>query len=87
MTDMPFWDIPRTTLLLTAADKELTAERRKRLRDKSFALPKTRQYPIHDKSHARNALSRVAQHGTREQQGTVLAAVYRKYPSLNPANK
>lgn len=60
----------------------LTTRGRKRVKRSNFALPKQRKYPIHDKTHARNALSRVAQHGSPSQKKRVRAAVYRKYPSL-----
>jgi hypothetical protein len=59
----------------------LTAKGRKRLKKSSFALP-GRKYPIFDKAHARNALARVAQHGTPSQKKRVRAKVYKKYPSL-----
>lgn len=55
---------------------------RKKLEDSSFALPKERKYPIPDESHARNALARVAQHGTPEEQKKVRKAVEKRYPSL-----
>jgi hypothetical protein len=61
---------------------KLKAKSRKRMKSKSFALPKSRKYPIHDKAHARNALSRVSQHGTAAQKRKVRAAVRRKYPSI-----
>jgi hypothetical protein len=48
----------------------------------SFALP-GRRYPINTKKRARNALSRVAQHGTPAQKATVRRKVARKYPSIN----
>lgn len=56
----------------------LKAARRNKLSDSAFALP-GRKYPIHDLTHAKNALSRVAQHGTPEEQKAVRAAVKRKY--------
>jgi Family of unknown function (DUF6582) len=55
---------------------------RNRLADSSFALPKERKYPIPDIEHARNALARVAQNGTAEEQKKVRRAVEKKYPSL-----
>jgi hypothetical protein len=61
---------------------KLTAAARKRLPKSSFALPKKDGYPIEDKSHARNALSRVSQHGTPAEKTKVRAAVHRKYPSI-----
>lgn len=59
----------------------LTAKSRKRIKDENFALP-WRRYPIENKAHARNALARVAQHGTPEEQAQVRAAVRRKYPNI-----
>lgn len=62
---------------------KLTTRARKRLRGSSFAVDgKKRKYPIHDISHARNALARVAQHGTAEEKAKVKRRVYKKYPSL-----
>lgn len=60
---------------------KLTAEGRKRMKTSEFALA-GRRYPIPDKSHARNALARVSQHGTSEEKKKVRAAVHRKYPSI-----
>ncbi|MFW5469694.1 DUF6582 domain-containing protein [Knoellia sp. CPCC 206435] len=37
---------------------------RKKLKKSSFALPEQEKYPIPDIEHARNALARVAQHGS-----------------------
>jgi hypothetical protein len=66
---------------------ELTARRRKNLPDSAFALP-GRRYPIHDRAHARNALARVAQHGTPTEQKRVRAAVRRRFPDIGkPAAK
>ena len=61
---------------------DLTTEVRKDLPDSDFALPEERKYPIHDESHARNALARVAQHGTPEEKKKVQAAVKKKYPDI-----
>jgi len=61
---------------------KLTAKKRNKLPKKSFAEPGARKYPIHDKAHARNALARVAQHGTPTEKAKVRAAVHRKYPSI-----
>ncbi len=55
---------------------------RKKLKKSSFALPDEEKYPIPDIQHARNALARVAQHGTAAEQKKVRAAVEKKYPSL-----
>ena len=55
---------------------------RKKLKKSSFALPEEEKYPIPDIDHARNALARVAQHGTPAEKKKVRAAVGKKYPSL-----
>lgn len=39
----------------------LTTKKRKKLRKSQFADTVNRKYPIHDASHARNALARAAQ--------------------------
>lgn len=63
--------------------KDLSSTKnRKKLSKKSFALPGKRKYPIPDKAHARNALARVAQHGTKDEQRKVRAAVRKKFPSI-----
>ena len=61
---------------------KLTSAGRKRIKGSNFALPAKRAYPIHDMSHARNALARVSQHGTPSEKATVRRKVYKKYPSL-----
>ena len=60
---------------------KLTAKARHALPKKDFALSGGR-YPIENPSHARNALARVAQHGTPEEKAKVRAAVHRKYPGI-----
>lgn len=61
---------------------ELTAEKRGKLKKPSFAIPEDRKYPIHDEAHARNALARVAQHGTPEEQRRVREAVKKKHEGI-----
>lgn len=61
---------------------ELSTEERNRLPRTSFAIPERRAYPIHDRSHARNALSRVAAYGTASEKIRVRRAVHRRYPDL-----
>ena len=65
----------------------LSSRTRRRMSSKSFALPGKRKYPINDKAHARNALARVAQHGTAAQKRQVRAAVHRKYPSIGASSR
>ncbi len=60
---------------------ELTPKGRAQLSEGNFALP-GRRYPIHDAAHARNALARVAQHGTPAEKKRVQAAVHARYPSI-----
>ena len=70
---------------------KLTAKRRQDLPRSDFALPGKGEgpkgagsgsYPIPDAAHARNALARVAQHGSPEEQARVRAAVHRKFPNI-----
>lgn len=60
---------------------KLTTKARKEIPSKSFAGP-DRSYPIEDKSHARNALSRVSQHGSSKVKAEVRAKVHAKYPDI-----
>jgi hypothetical protein len=61
---------------------KLKSETRKSLPAKAFAEPDKKKYPIEDKAHARNALSRVAQSGTPAEKAKVKRAVKKKYPSI-----
>lgn len=59
----------------------LKAASRRKLSARSFAYPKTRSYPIHDKAHARAALSMAARKNTKGSYAHVAAAVRKKYGS------
>ncbi len=61
---------------------KLTTKKRNALPGKSFALP-GRRYPIEDKSHARNALARVSQHGTAQEKAEVRRKVASRYPGMS----
>jgi len=61
----------------------LKSKKRKSLPSTSFALPSQRKYPIHDRSHAANALARSK---GKPEERTVKAAVCKRYPDL-PACK
>ena len=70
----------------------LTAKQRQKLPKGDFALPGRGEgkkgagagsYPIPNKSHARNALARVAQHGTPAEKATVRRKVEAKFPSID----
>jgi hypothetical protein len=60
---------------------KLTARARKKIKTASFALP-GRRYPIHDRSHAANALARVSQYGSASEKATVRRKVRARYPGL-----
>jgi len=69
----------------------LSAKQRQKLPSKEFALPGKGEgkqgkgagsYPIPDESHARNALARVAQHGSPAEKARVRAKVQAKYPDV-----
>lgn len=72
----------RSPLSSRTNQKRNTQTRRKQMSKSSFALPGKRKYRIDDKPHARNALARVAQHGSPAERKQVRAAVVRKFPSL-----
>jgi hypothetical protein len=73
----------------------LTAADRAKISKSSFAIPskagsasakkQSGNYPINDRTHAQNALARVAQHGTSAEKAQVRAAVKRKYPAIGQA--
>jgi hypothetical protein len=67
--------------------KHLSTKQRKKLSKREFALPGRRKYPIPDKAHARNALARVAQHGTPAERKKVRAAVRKRFPSVGKKSK
>jgi hypothetical protein len=60
---------------------KLTTKKRKSLSSKSFVFPKSRKFPIEDKAHARDALSRAAHKGGSVEE-KVKAAVHKKYPGI-----
>ena len=60
---------------------KLTTKARKAIPTDDFALP-GRRYPVENRSHAANALSRVSQNGTPAEKATVRAKVRRKYPTM-----
>ena len=73
----------------------LSYQQRKRMPKSEFALPAEKgegnyagkgAYPIPDKAHARNALARVAQHGTPAEQKTVRRKVHEKFPSIGKSH-
>ncbi len=64
----------------------LSTKKRKRMRTTTFAVPKgkgknpqTNAYPIPDRSHAANALSRVSQHGSPQEKRMVRRKVKSRF--------
>lgn len=66
---------------------KLSTEARNAIPAKSFAEPDKRKYPIENKAHARNALSRVSQSGTPAEKAKVRAAVKKKFPGIGKSDK
>ena len=61
------------------AKAKLKAKQRNALPKSAFAIPSKRAFPIHDESHARNALARAS---GKPEEAQVKAAVHRKYPNI-----
>jgi hypothetical protein len=61
---------------------KMTTKRRRALPKSSFGVPSKRKYPLDTKSRARNALARVAQHGTPAEKKAVRGKVKKRYPSI-----
>lgn len=62
----------------------LTSARRKALPTGDFALP-GRRYPLNDKNHARNALSRASANASPSEVATIRRKVKAKFPSIGVA--
>lgn len=60
----------------------LSAKKRRSLPKSSFVYPASRAYPIHDRAHAKAALSLSARKDTKGSYSKVRAAVKRRYPDL-----
>ena len=71
----------RLNLHLEKNATKLKKKSRNQISEKNFALP-GRRYPIHDKSHARSALSFISRYGSESEKSTVRAAVAKKYPGI-----
>ncbi len=91
ITKQQLKEIIKEEIKAILSEKDLSADERRDLPDSDFALPgkgegpegkQAGSYPIPDEAHARSALSRVAQHGTPEEQAKVRAAVKRKFPDI-----
>lgn len=62
---------------------KLSTERRNSLPDSDFVFPATREYPIPDESHARNALSRGAQNESGARLETIRRKVRDRFPNID----
>ncbi len=65
----------------------LTSAKRNSLPAKSFAEPAKRAYPIPNRSHAINALARVAEFGSPKEKVAVRSKVAAKYPGNGKRGK
>lgn len=65
---------------------KLSYQQRKHMAKSSFVFPGEKRYPIPDAAHGRNALARVAQHGSSSEKAKVRAAVHRKFPDIGRAH-
>lgn len=63
-------------------ERKLSYQARQKLPSKDFVFPGKRKYPIEDKPHARNALSRVSTFGSPSEKKAVRSAVHSKYPEI-----
>ena len=59
-----------------------TARGRRQIKSSNFVYPRTRSYPVTDRSHAQQALRMAARPNTKGSYATVKKVVCRKYPSL-----
>lgn len=82
MTAEEIQDEAAVTRVMNMLKRALTGDSRDALSDSDFAIPSKRAYPIHDKSHADDALARSS---GKPEEGTVRAAVYHKYPEMKKA--
>lgn len=90
--------MPPEELLKIATTGHMSQERRESLPAKAFAVPEKKakklgvaseikgeakgKYPIPDPKHARNALARVAQHGTPGEKAAVEKKVHDRFPGI-----
>ena len=84
-------DVTCEVCLSRAAKGKLSMAARRKIPKGDFAIPdkapESGSYPINDKAHARNALSRVSQHGTPEEKARVRRAVASKFPGIGKSKK
>ena len=71
---------------------KLTYGERKSMPKSEFAVPSARKggkggYPIPDKSHARDALSRVSANGSPAEKAEVREKVHKKFPGIGQGDR
>jgi hypothetical protein len=64
---------------------KLTASQRKKLPSSAFAIPGKRAFPIHNRSHAKAALS-MLHYATPAEQATIKRKIKRRYPDMDIEN-
>ncbi|MHB1950174.1 MAG: XkdF-like putative serine protease domain-containing protein [Acidiferrobacteraceae bacterium] len=67
---------------VTVTKARLSYKQRKNLPASAFVFPKTREYPIPDAAHARDALSRGAANEAGKRLAKIRAAVKRRFPDI-----
>jgi hypothetical protein len=70
----------RVRLLL--GERVLSTTARHNLSRQNFAIPDKEKYPIEDREHAANALSRVSGNGSPEEKKAVRSKVCSRYPDM-----
>jgi hypothetical protein len=80
---LPMEDLIRNAVM-EKVSAVLTTQAREKIKTKNFAVKSKgeEKYPIHDPTHARNALVRVRQFGSPAEKAKVYSAVAKKYPAL-----
>ncbi len=66
---------------------KLSTADRKALPASDFVFPETREYPIPDETHGRNALARGAQNESGERLAKIRRAVHAKFPNIDSVEK
>lgn len=61
---------------------KLSTAMRKAMKPSQFAFPATKEYPLNDENHARDALSRGSANATPAQQATIKSKVAAKFPGI-----
>ncbi|MDE1907513.1 MAG: hypothetical protein KGH75_13795 [Rhodospirillales bacterium] len=87
---MSNWEQKIATLVVSTnrtrvTAKKLTYKARKNLKPEDFVFPKSREYPVQDIAHARDALSRASANAHGAKKLKIFREVARRYPQLKKA--